>query len=112
MATHSCDWSHFQASQPAMPDRNATRLERPRDALYHDNSSIKRKLPMAPRHSDDRSPARHESDERIASEPRLPPPAVAPGQMAVPLETFTGGPTGHRAPDLAEKPRSGMEGGA
>ena len=112
MATHSCAWRRFQATHPAMPDRNAMRLARPRDALDHDNSSIKRKLPMAPQHSDDRPPARRESDERIASEPRLPPPAVAPGQMAVPLETFTGGPTGHRSPDLAEEPRSGMKGGA
>jgi hypothetical protein len=61
---------------------------------------------------DDRPQARRESDERIAAEPRLPPPAVAPGLMAVPLETFTGRRSEERSTSLKAEPRSGLEGTA
>jgi hypothetical protein len=61
---------------------------------------------------DNRAQARRESDERIASEPRIPPPAVAPGQMAVPLETFTGRRSEERSTSLIAEPRSGLEGTA
>ncbi len=61
---------------------------------------------------DNRSQARRESDEGIASEPRIPPPAVAPGQMAVPLETFTGRRSEDRSTSLIAEPRSGLEGTA
>lgn len=59
---------------------------------------------------DDRSQARRERDERIASEPRIPPPAVAPGQMAVPLETFTGRRADDGSTSLNAEPRWGLEG--
>ena len=62
--------------------------------------------------SDDRTQARRESDEGIASEPRIPPPAVAPRQMAVPLETFTGRRSEERSTSLNAEPRSGLEGSA
>ena len=61
---------------------------------------------------DDRPQARRASDERIAAEPRFPPPAVAPGQMAVPLETFTGRRSEDRSTSLNAEPRSGLEGTA
>ena len=61
---------------------------------------------------DDRTQARRESDERIASEPRLPPLAVAPGQMAVPLETFTRRRAEDGSTSLNAEPRSGLEGTA
>ncbi len=58
---------------------------------------------------DDRPRARRESDERIASEPRLPPPAVAPGQMAVPLEKFIRRRADDGSTSLNAVPRSGLE---
>ena len=61
---------------------------------------------------DDRPQARRESDERIASEPRIPPLAVAPGQMAVPLETFTGRHADDGSTSLNAEPRWGLEGTA
>ena len=61
---------------------------------------------------DDRTQARRESDERIASEPRLPPLAVAPGQMAVPLETFIRRRSADGSTSLNAEPRSGLEGTA
>lgn len=61
---------------------------------------------------DDRSQARRESDERIASEPPLPPLAVAPGQMAVPLETFIRRRSADGSTSLNAEPRSGLEGTA
>ena len=57
---------------------------------------------------DDRSQARRESDERIAAEPRLPPLAVAPGQMAVPLETFIRRRADDGSTSLNAEPRSGI----
>jgi len=61
---------------------------------------------------DDRPKARRESDERIAAEPRLPPLAVAPGQMAVPLETFIRRRADDGSTSLNAEPRSGLEGTA
>ena len=61
---------------------------------------------------DDRTQARRESDERIASEPRLPPPDVVPGQMAVPLETFIRRRSADGSTSLNAEPRSGLEGTA
>jgi len=58
---------------------------------------------------DHRPWARRENDERIAAEPRLPPPAVAPGQMALPLETFTGRRAEDGSTSLNAEPRSGLE---
>jgi hypothetical protein len=44
---------------------------------------------------DDRSDSQRESDERIASEAPLPPLAVPPGTVPLPLEAILRGRSGH-----------------
>ena len=44
---------------------------------------------------DDRSDAQRERDERIAAEPPLPQPDVAPGVAPLPLEAILRGRSGH-----------------
>jgi hypothetical protein len=58
---------------------------------------------------DTRTPARRESDERIASEAPLPPRAAQPGEVTMPLEAALRSLAGRLDGEGADRPRSEEE---
>lgn len=68
--------------------------------------SSRRELPMTAPSPDDRTQARRESDERLASEAPLAPRAAQTGEVTMPLEAALRSLASHLDGEDADRPRS------